>query len=301
MSNPQNNVVSKFFKNAIAAGQKQKTENKAETDTAKTLTHEQADKIIPDKEKESSPSETSSWEPAGERDAPLPFNVDTKKQPLTPEQIKRANAVLSFLKNTVAYFKNGNNIVTDAKEFARAVGEILKGGGIVATARRTANSISEAQKAIAYLVNKPLTNTKLGITGTISKNSLEKLGTLKDGEDARLHALAVANIDMLFESAQFDVTHPDEKRRREVQKVHRLGSLMLDPKTGEYVPVMTTVIEYNKDGNRVYSVEAVDIETIKPAGQLVAGEQSSAQQTPIADFNTKIAKLLDDAKRNGCI
>ncbi|ODT35135.1 MAG: hypothetical protein ABS67_02800 [Niabella sp. SCN 42-15] len=71
---------------------------------------------------------------------------------------------------------------------------------------------------------------------------------------------------------------------------------MFDDKSGEYIPVMITVFEYHREGNRIYSIEAVDIEKQNSAGQLESSP--GGKQSPIAEFNAKIAKLLDDAKRN---
>ncbi|MDR0712149.1 MAG: hypothetical protein LBF67_07390 [Prevotellaceae bacterium] len=74
---------------------------------------------------------------------------------------------------------------------------------------------------------------------------------------------------------------------------------------------MLTVKEFNNNrGNRIYTVEAVDVEAKeKPAGQLVVDRQSPLQQTPIAgltnhesskaainDFSTKIRQLVEIAK-----
>jgi hypothetical protein len=178
---------------------------------------------------------------------------------------------------------------------------------------RNAKSISEAQDLIRPLIGKPITNGKLGMTGTISGKSIDKLGSQEATQQSvspALHAKAVANIDVLFKNAEFEVAHPDTKGRKEVEKVHRLGSLMLDETTGKYVPVMLTVVEYRKDGNRIYTVEAVDIEAKeKSAGPLTASNTNAVRQVPIADFanheskedaindfNAKIQQLIETAK-----
>src|SRR5690606_10424291 len=185
------------------------------------------------------------------------FSAVTEAKESTTTQKKAAQKIVDFLSKIVGK----NRIVIDAKAYAEKLREVMgeRSNPLVASAKRTVNSISEAQKAIAHLAGKPLTNKKLGITATLSKNTIGKLGTLKKGEDARLHALAVANVDRLFENAQFDVTHPHKVEDRNIEQIHRLGSLMIDPETGEYVPVMVTVKELNNPkGNRIYSVEADD-------------------------------------------
>ena len=89
----------------------------------------------------------------------------------------------------------------------------------------------------------------------------------------------MANADTLYKSAFTEITHPDTHGRKEVVQTHRLGPLMKDPQTGKYEPVMLTVLEYGKHGNRVYSIEAVDLLKQKtPAGQLV--DSASPAITP---------------------
>ena len=176
---------------------------------------------------------------------------------------------------------------------------------------RKASSVSEAQKLIEPLVDKPITNTKLGITATISNKIVGKLGSsvaTKKSISPRLHAKAVANIDILFQNAEFDVTHQDTKRRPEVAQVHRLGSFMLDEATQEYVPAMLTMIEYNDGhGNKLYTVEIMDIEIpknpahdcagmCKPVGQSTDG--NNTPQVPITDFIAKVIQEFEKVKQN---
>jgi len=166
---------------------------------------------------------------------------------------------------------------------------------------RQAKSVSEAQELIKPLANKPMTNDKLGMTATLSKKNIGKLGSeiaTKKSISSELHAKAIVNIDTLFKNAEFDVTHPDTKGRPEITQTHRLGSLMYDEKTGEYVPVMITALEHNDgNGNKIYSIEAVDVEAQKKStGQLSDGKNNP--HDPIADFNAKIQQLIEDTKNN---
>ena len=71
---------------------------------------------------------------------------------------------------------------------------------------------------------------------------------------------------------------------------------MWDALEKEFVPVKITAFEYNTDtGNKIYSIEAVDIEKEKSAGQLEDGIENSPR-SPIADFTTNIEKLLEQAQ-----
>ncbi|MBS9767056.1 MAG: hypothetical protein KGV44_05905 [Flavobacteriaceae bacterium] len=202
---------------------------------------------------------------------------------------------------------------TKFKDFANGVLNDLMGGKEIkvdyhkkSIVKRIAKSVSQAQQMILDLVGKPLTNKNLGITATISKKAVKKFGSdtaTKQSVSNRLHAMAVANIDHLFENATIDVTHPDNKGRKEVAQTHRLGSVMFDAETKTHIPVMITVFEYHKDGNKIYSVEAVDVDNkvedikMKSAGQSTAGS-NAMRQVPIADFVAKIKKEVELAKEN---
>ena len=161
-------------------------------------------------------------------------------------------------------------------------------------------SVDEAMESIAILFDKPLTNDAFGFTATISKNKSKKLHSgkaIKQSVNSRLHALAIANIQQLFENAEIDYTHPDTNGTKEIERVHRLGTLMFDAETNALVPVKITAFEYNTGtGNKIYSIEAIDVEEIKkPAGQL-EDDSIKSPRSPIADFDTKIETLYDSAK-----
>lgn len=140
---------------------------------------------------------------------------------------------------------------------------------------RRVNTVSEAQNLIRPLVGKPITNVKLGITAMLSNKSIKKLGSdkaTKKSVSPRLHAMAVANVDVLFENAEIKVTHNDYKRNRREIQIHRLGSLMYDEATNDYIPIMLTVKEFfDTTENRIYSIEAINIyKKMEPAGHTAA-------------------------------
>lgn len=164
---------------------------------------------------------------------------------------------------------------------------------------RKVSTVSEAMKYVEELFNKPITNRKFNFTATITKNKAGKLQSEKatrQSVSARLHAMAVANIDRLFENAEVRTIHEDTKNNPDILSVHRLGSIMYDEESKTFVPVKITAFEYNTNtGNRIYSIEAIDIEGIKKsAGQLEDGSRENPR-SPIADFNTKINNLIESA------
>ena len=72
---------------------------------------------------------------------------------------------------------------------------------------------------------------------------------------------------------------------------------MYDEASNSFVPVKITVKEFsNEENKRIYSVEAIDIETQKkPAGQLVSDSKKNGI-TPITDFDANIQQLIELAK-----
>ncbi|MBO7430061.1 MAG: hypothetical protein J6U56_03495 [Spirochaetia bacterium] len=206
----------------------------------------------------------------------------------SPNQIKSAtDNVGTFSDNPSILFQTEHNIEEDKKS------------------QRTANSVSEAIKEVKKSpdFNTDITNDILGITARITGKGLDKMGgekATKKSISSRLHALAVANVDFLFKKAYREVVHPDTHNRKEVVQVHRLGSLMLDPTNDKYVPVMLTVIEYKKDGSRIYTVEAVDVtpyKEISPTGQLDAFTDGE-RQSPIAGLIISLAKDVEIVNQN---
>ena len=170
---------------------------------------------------------------------------------------------------------------------------------------RKAESVEDALQQLkkSQYFNKDITNFQLGITARITGNSLSKMGSekaTKKSVSPRLHALAVANADRLFLSAFDKYSHPDSHHRKEVLIIHRLGAAVYDNLTEQNIPVILTVIEYNKDGSRVYSVEVINLviyQKENPAGQLDA-VASGKRQSPIAGFIYKIAESVSAVNKN---
>jgi len=198
---------------------------------------------------------------------------------------------------------------------------------------RSANSISEAQELIRLLVDIPITNAKLGITAVLSNRSIKKLGSEKAAKKSvspRLHAKAVANVDILFENAKFQIKHPSTGGNGEI---YRLGALILDEKTNALFPIKLTVkVLDNNRGNRIYSAEVLEFQEktdsagqstgdrqhiicatnrqvpiaesnyidkkLNSAGRLTLGSRYESLFVPITEFNTKMQELLNNVKNS---
>jgi hypothetical protein len=100
----------------------------------------------------------------------------------------------------------------------------------------------------------------------------------------------------LFENALFDEPHSDNQNIGAIKEMHRLGAVMQFK--GEFLPVKITVKEYNdiNEKNKVYSVEAIEIEKARKDIQLEFAndaETNSTSPTTIAGFNGKILKIIE--------
>ncbi|MDR0645816.1 MAG: hypothetical protein LBG46_02215 [Elusimicrobiota bacterium] len=167
---------------------------------------------------------------------------------------------------------------------------------------RTAKTTSEAESIAKAQANKNPHNELLNITGNISNAGIDKMNSasaVKKSISPELHAQALANIDVLFENALFDIIHADKNENPAIKNIHRLGAVM--EYADEYYPVKITLKEYadKNTKNKIYSVEAVDIEKMqnKEARRAtVENAEKAVSPTPIADFNNSINEILQNVK-----
>jgi hypothetical protein len=114
------------------------------------------------------------------------------------------------------------------------------------------------------LVNKPL-KSKAGIAATISKNSIEKILSGKSADksyDAKAHFLAAANLEKLFSNAiePFKFPFDPDKNNDNFQEIRRLYAPMSFK--GRIIPIKFTIMVMlnEKEGKRIYSLEAIDVD-----------------------------------------
>ena len=151
-------------------------------------------------------------------------------------------------------------------------GNILDGVG------RRAGTFDEARKAASEFQGKPLTNAATKMVATLSRNNLDKMLNSKavgKSETPTLHALAVANIDALFERAILGWSKQDRNADPNIVAIHRFfASLATDQ--GARIAKLT-IKETAQAGrpNSIYSVEAVELNEKSPAAKWV-GEIAEA-------------------------
>jgi hypothetical protein len=133
---------------------------------------------------------------------------------------------------------------------------------IMAQTERKATTREEARAMLREIANKPL-KSRAGIDATLSLNSIEKILSGKSVDKSfskEAHFLASANLEQLFGNAiepfKFG-TNPD-KNNEHLRAIHRLYAPMAYK--DRIIPVKFTVKEWDneKDGSRIYSLEAID-------------------------------------------
>ena len=143
---------------------------------------------------------------------------------------------------------------------------------------RSATNFGEARIAAQEFQGRSLLNSATGMTASVSRNSLDKMLSGKavgKSESPQAHALAVANLDRLFERALLGWSKPDAAGDPNIVAIHRFFAPMLSD--GRAMLAKMTVKETAQTGraNRLYTVEAVELDEKSPAAQWV-GEIAGA-------------------------
>lgn len=228
-------------------------------------------------------------------------------------------AVKAFLKNTfgISLALTPNDILALSEKMvrARAKAKHIDGrdrlrfsfdeanhGDLIIKPRRTATNFIQARQMIADMLGKPLTNQHAGMVATLSRRSLDKILSGKavaKSVDSKKHIMAAVNIDMLFENAVLGWVEQDKNNAHNVLGVHRLfAPLLIDNKA--YLTKLTVKELMGSDGNRIYSVETLDIEHEKSSvPNMVATAQKSELTTRYHGASViMLAQAIDDYNKN---
>ena len=126
---------------------------------------------------------------------------------------------------------------------------------------RFADSFDSVRKQLGEVAGRLLTNRITGMTATISRKTINKMLSGKahnKSASLRVHLMAAVNADRLFENAIEGWVEADKGGSADVVGVHKMfAPLKVD---NEILLVKLTVKELREaQGNRVYSVEAIDV------------------------------------------
>lgn len=133
----------------------------------------------------------------------------------------------------------------------------------MATMPRSAKTLAEARAIVRAFPDRDFVNSSTGLRATISLTNLTKMvseSAVRKSVSPAVHAQAVANVDVLFERALHEGAYPDRHNDPNIAAIHRFYAPMLSD--GGLLQVKLTVKELKRadQGNRVYSVEAMEIQ-----------------------------------------
>ena len=131
------------------------------------------------------------------------------------------------------------------------------------TIPRKAENFAQAVNAAKAFVGKEIRNQILSISAIISNKNIAKMvsrSATKKSVHEKIHALAVANVDKIFENAMVEYTHQDRNEDKNIKQIHRMFSPFVA--NGHVFVAKLTVKELAsaKEGNRVYTIEALETE-----------------------------------------
>ena len=165
---------------------------------------------------------------------------------------------------------------------------------------RHAENLEEAAAAARSIAGKRLTNDSLGVDAFLSNKNIGKMvsaSATRKSVDARVHALAVANVDRLFSRAITEYTHKDRDSDKNIKQIHRMFSPFV---VGDNVFVAKLTVKelvQEKEGNRLYSVEALEIkEASRKWNAAYNATEGVLTSFPQEAFDNIIARFLPDGK-----
>ena len=167
---------------------------------------------------------------------------------------------------------------------------------------RPAANFTDARKAAKDFQGKDLTNKSTGMVAVVSRASLDKMlngKAVAKSETPATHALAVANLDSLFENSILGWSKPDQNADTNLAAIHRFFSVLQTADGPRLVKM--TVKEFALDGqkNKLYTVEAIELNEKSPAAQWVDATVRSDGIDPISTRSVGDVISLAQSIENG--
>jgi len=134
---------------------------------------------------------------------------------------------------------------------------------VIAHMERNCETYTHAREILSSLVGHPLTS-RFGLKAAISRNSIEKILSTKsvdDSYDFKAHLLAAGNLDKLYTNAiePWSFQMNPNKNNDGLISVHRLFAPMEYKDQIAVVKITVKKMKNPKDGNRIYSIKALDV------------------------------------------
>lgn len=138
---------------------------------------------------------------------------------------------------------------------------------------RQARNFTQARVQARAFQGKPLTNKATKLVANISRNSLDKMlseKAVKKSDSAALQAFVVANADYLFENAILGWSKVDRDNDSNIKNIHRFFSEIELDGMKKIVKLTVKEMSDSRTSNRIYSIEAIELNETSPAAQWVA-------------------------------
>jgi hypothetical protein len=146
---------------------------------------------------------------------------------------------------------------------------------------RQARTFEEARKEALKFRGTPLENNDTGMVATLSGNNLDKM--LSDSAASKStspeeHALAVANIDTLYQNAIEGWAKRRESDPADLKAAHRLFAPMQTDKGMRLVKLTMKESARKEPGNRVYTVETIEVNESSPVPDMVDADRTNGSR-----------------------
>jgi hypothetical protein len=156
----------------------------------------------------------------------------------------------------------------------------------IAFMERQPKTYDETRKIMFGFINVYI-SSRSGLIATISKKSIKKIlsgKNISESFDFKAHLMAAGNLDKLYNNAiePWSFAFNPEKNNENLTSVRRLYSIMNYNKKLVVVKITVKEMKNSRDGNRIYSIKALDLymdKKIEDVGILARG---SSQNPPIS-------------------
>ena len=151
---------------------------------------------------------------------------------------------------------------------------------LAAQTLRPAANFAEAREVAKEFQGKTLTSAD-GLAAVVSRGNLDKMlsaSAVHKSESAAEHALAVANLDVLFAQAMSGWSKTDRGGDPNIAAIHRLFAPMRVGNKARLVKLTVKEYAQKTHGNRIYSVEAVNVGEASPVPEMVAADRTEGSR-----------------------
>lgn len=146
--------------------------------------------------------------------------------------------------------------------------------------RRRASTFTEAREAAANFQGTELVSLD-GMKAILSRTNLDKMlskTAVHKSESPQEHALAVANLDQLFESARLGWSKADREGDPNVRAIHRMFTTMRVGDEARLVKLTVKESALAEQGSKIYSVESVQVEGRSPVPEMVDADRANGSR-----------------------